>query len=78
MYALISEKPTKEDIKIFKIKENSNENFISYKIDPNILSQEEKTLLIDKYKLDKKAYNYKDFIFLSIPVSTVMNDYINS
>lgn len=70
MYSLITNKPTLEDIKVFKMKENINENFINYKIDPTQLSLEEKKLFIDNYKLDSKVYNYKDFIFLSMPTST--------
>ena len=69
MYSLINNKPTLEDINIFKMQENINENFINYKINPNELSLEEKELFITKYKLDKKAYTYKDFIFLSISTS---------
>ena len=69
MYSFINKTPTAEDIKIFKMQENINENFINYKINPNELSQEEKKLFITKYKLDKKAYSYKDFIFLSLPMS---------
>lgn len=71
MYSFINKTPTAEDIKIFKMQENINENFINYKINPNELSQEEKKLFITKYKLDKKAYSYKDFIFLSLPMSAV-------
>ena len=68
MYSFIKEKPTKEDIKKFNMHENSNENFINYKIDPNLLSLEEKSLFINKYNLDAKASKYKDLIFLSIPI----------
>lgn len=75
MYSFIKERPTDEDIKIFKMHENSNENFINYKIDPNLLSLEEKNLFISKYKLDAKVSSYKDFIFLSMSVSE--NNYIN-
>ena len=70
MYSFINEKPTLEDINVFKMQENINENFINYKINPNELSLEEKELLITRYRLNNKAYNYKDFIFLSMPVLT--------
>ena len=73
MYSYINKTPTIEDIKIFKMHENINENFINYKINPNELSLEEKELFITKYKLDKKAYNYKDFIFLLMPISASKN-----
>lgn len=69
MYSFINKTPTTEDMKIFKMQENINENFINYKINPNELSLEEKELLITKYRLDKKVHNYKDFIFLSMPTS---------
>ena len=70
MYSFINKTPTIDDIEIFKMQENINENFINYKINPNELSIEEKKLFIIKYKLDNKAYSYKDFIFLSMPTST--------
>lgn len=70
MYSFINKVPTAEDIEIFNMQENINENFINYKINPNELSLEEKELFITKYNLDKKAYKYKDFIFLSMPTST--------
>ena len=74
MYSLITNKPTLEDIKIFKMQENINENFTNYKINPNELSMDEKKLFISNYKLDSKVYNYKDFIFLSMPTPTLMNN----
>lgn len=78
MYELITKKPSLEDIKVFKMQENINENFINYKIDPTKLSLEEKKLFVDSYKLDVKVYNYKDFIFLSIPTPILINhDNIN-
>ena len=69
MYSIINKTPTTEDIKIFKMQESINEKFINYKINPNELSLEEKELFITKYKLDNKASNYKDFIFLLMPVA---------
>ena len=69
MYSLINKTPTTEDIKIFKMQESINEKFINYKINPNELSLEEKELLITRYILDNKASNYKDFIFLLMPVA---------
>lgn len=74
MYSFINKIPTIEDINIFKMEENINENFINYKINPNELSLKQKELLISKYELDKKASNYKDFIFLSMPTSISKND----
>ncbi len=71
MYSIITNKPTEKDMKIFRMQENINENFINYKIDPNELSIDEKKLFIDSYKLDAKVYNYKDFIFLSMPISAI-------
>ena len=68
MYLFINNKPTTEDIKMFKMQESINEKFINYKINPNELSLEEKKFFIARYKLDSKASNYKDFIFLSMPV----------
>ncbi|WP_373000386.1 hypothetical protein [Sulfurimonas sp.] len=73
MYSLITNKPSLEDIKIFKMQENINENFINYKINPNELSMDEKKLFINNYKLDIKVYSYKDFIFLSMPIPTLTN-----
>lgn len=70
MYSVIQNKPTNEDIKTFKMQEYTNENFVNYKIDPTKLSLKEKELLITNYQLDQKVSNYKDFIFLSIPLST--------
>jgi len=67
MYSFINEKPTKEDMKNFKMAENVNENFINFVINPNQLSQEEKKLFISKYKLDDKTLLYKDSIFLAMP-----------
>ena len=71
MYSFINKTPIEEDIKVFKMQKSINENFINYKIDPNELSLEEKKLFVTKYKLDNKVYSYKDFIFLSIPISTL-------
>ena len=67
MYSFINEKPTKEDIRDFKMAENVNENFINFVINPNILSIEQKKLFISKYKLDKKTLLYTDSIFLTMP-----------
>jgi hypothetical protein len=78
MYSFIKNKPSLEDIKMFKMEENINENFINYKIDPNELSIEEKKLFIKNYKLDAKFFNKKDCIFLSIPTSTLVNNYVNN
>ena len=55
MYSFINKVPTAEDIEIFNMQENINENFINYKINPNELSLEEKELFITKYNLDKKS-----------------------
>ena len=74
MYSFINNLPTIKDMKFFNMQENINENFISYKINPNELSLEEKKLFITKYKLDDKAYIYKDLIFLSLPTSISNNN----
>lgn len=74
MYSFITNKPTKKDIKAFKMQEHSNENFINFKVDPMQLSSIEKEIFINNYKLGEKAYNYKDFIFLSLPLSTLIAD----
>ncbi|MFT5660363.1 MAG: hypothetical protein ACI9TV_001004 [Sulfurimonas sp.] len=71
MYSFITTKPTQKDIKAFKMQEYSNENFINYKVDPTKLSLKDKELFILNYQLDEKANNYKDFIFLSMPLSTL-------
>ena len=71
MYLFINNKPTTEDIKMFKMQESINEKFINYKINPNELSLEEKKFFIARYKLDSKASNYKDSpILKSSAIST--------
>ena len=67
MYSFINKKPTKEDIRDFKMAENVNENFINFVINPNLLSIEEKKRFISKYKLDNTTLLYKDSIFLAMP-----------
>jgi hypothetical protein len=67
MYVFIKEQPTKEDIKIFNMKESINDNYINFGVNPNLLSIKDKTTFISKYKLDKKALSYKDLIFLAMP-----------
>ena len=67
MYVFIKKQPTKEDIKLFNMQENVNDKFINFSVDPNLLSIEDKKNFITKYKLDSKAFTYKDSIFLALP-----------
>lgn len=67
MYVFIKKRPTKEDMELFNMQENVNENFINFCVNPNGLSIEEKKTFIAKYKLEAKAFSYKDSIFLAMP-----------
>ncbi len=64
MYIVINKRPIIEDINLFKMQENINENFINFCINPNTLSLEDKKNFIAKYKLEAKVFSYKDTIFL--------------
>ena len=69
MYVFIKKEPTQDDMVFFKMKENINENFRNFSVNPNLLSVEEKKILVTKYNLSSKAMSYTDFIFLAMPNS---------
>ena len=73
MYIFLEKLPLTNDIKEFKMYQSINENYVNYRIDFDSLPTEEKKSLIRLYKLNIDLMNFKEDVFLSLPVTKINN-----
>ena len=73
MYIFLEKLPLTNDIKEFKMRQSINENYVNYRIDFASLPTEEKKRLIRLYKLNIDLMNFKEDVFLSLPVTKINN-----